>query len=85
MSPRWRIGIGAPLLRFYLVYGLIGLAGPHLIVNFVAPPLPAGLISLIMPLIPMLTYACAILFRRRSGYCVAVCVTHNTLVVCTCT
>ena len=58
-----RIGIGAPLLRFYLVYGLIGLAGPHLIVNFVAPSLPAGLISLIMPLIPMLTYACAILFR----------------------
>jgi drug/metabolite transporter (DMT)-like permease len=58
-----RIDVGAPLLRFYVVFGLIGLAGPHLIFNFVAPSLPAGLISLISPLIPMLTYACAILFR----------------------
>jgi len=58
-----RIDVGGPLLRFYVVYGLIGLAVPHLIFNIVAPSLPAGLVSLITPLIPMLTYACAILFR----------------------
>ena len=58
-----RIDVAAPLLRFYVVFGLIGFAVPILIFNLVAPSLPAGLVSLITPLIPMLTYACSIMFR----------------------
>ena len=58
-----RISVAAPLRRVYLVFGLIGFAVPHLTFNFVAPSLPAGLVSLITPLVPMLTYACAIVFR----------------------
>ena len=58
-----KISVAAPLRRIYLVFGLIGFAGPHLTFNYVSPSLPAGLVSLITPLIPMLTYACSIMFR----------------------
>ena len=58
-----RIGVAAPLCRIYLVFGLIGFALPLLTINFVAPSLPVGLVSLVTPLVPMLTYACAIFFR----------------------
>ena len=58
-----RIGVAAPLCRIYLVFGLIGSALPLLTINFVAPSLPVGLVSLVTPLVPMLTYACAIFFR----------------------
>ena len=43
--------------------GSVGLALPLLVLNFVADKLPAGVVGLQQTLVPMLTYAFALLFR----------------------
>ena len=43
--------------------GLLGMSLPILVVNFVASKLPAGVVGLQQTLVPMLTYAFALLLR----------------------
>ena len=50
-------------LRFYFIFGFIGIALPYTMLALAAPRVPAGAIALTLTLSPILTYAFAILFR----------------------
>ncbi|MBT3170839.1 MAG: EamA family transporter [Rhodospirillaceae bacterium] len=50
-------------LMVYAVLGSIGMSVPLLVVNFVAAKLPAGVVGLQQTLVPMLTYAFALMLR----------------------
>lgn len=50
-------------LRIYLAFGAISMGLPYLILAYVAPKLPAGIVGLQQTLVPMFTYAFALLFR----------------------
>jgi len=50
-------------LMVYAVLGSIGMSVPMLVVNYVANKLPAGVVGLQQTLVPMLTYAFALLLR----------------------
>lgn len=50
-------------LMVYAVLGSVGMSLPLLVVNFVAAKLPAGVVGLQQTLVPMLTYAFALLLR----------------------
>jgi drug/metabolite transporter (DMT)-like permease len=50
-------------LLAYAVLGSVGLALPLLVLNFIAPKLPAGVVALQQTLVPMLTFAFALLLR----------------------
>ena len=50
-------------LRFYFIFGFIGIALPYTMLALAAPRVPAGSIALTLTLSPILTYAFAILFR----------------------
>jgi drug/metabolite transporter (DMT)-like permease len=52
-----------PHLRSYAVIGVLGIAAPISLLAFVASKLPAGLVTLVVILSPLLTYLFAILFR----------------------
>ena len=56
-------GLSLRHLRVYAVMGLLGMSLPILVVNFVASKLPAGVVGLQQTLVPMLTYAFALLLR----------------------
>ena len=50
-------------LRFYFLFGFIGIALPYTMLALAAPRVPAGAVALTLTLSPILTYAFAILFR----------------------
>ena len=56
-------GLSLRHLRSYAVFGSVGMALPLLVLNFVAAKLPAGVVALQLTLIPMLTYAFALVLR----------------------
>ncbi|MEZ5668211.1 MAG: DMT family transporter [Alphaproteobacteria bacterium] len=61
MRPR----LGWPFLRYYLFAGIVGFAAPNanmvVVLNFV----PAGVMAVVMPLVPVLTYLLAIGLRME--------------------
>jgi drug/metabolite transporter (DMT)-like permease len=56
-------GLSLRHLKGYAVLGSVGLALPLLVLNFVAAKLPAGVVALPLTLVPMLTYAFALVLR----------------------
>ena len=50
-------------LRFYLLFGFIGLALPYTLLAVAAPKVPAGAVALTLTMSPILTYAFSVLFR----------------------
>ena len=53
----------AVYLRFYLLFGFIGLALPYTLLALAAPRVPAGAIALSLTLSPILTYVFSVLFK----------------------
>ncbi len=54
-----------PHLRIYLIGGATGIAFPISVLAYVAPNLPAGLVSMVTVLSPMLTYGLALAVRME--------------------
>lgn len=54
--------LGRQHLRIYLAFGGISISLPYLILAYVAPKLPAGIVGLQQTLVPMITYAFALMF-----------------------
>ena len=52
-------------LRMYFATGLLALAGPYVVLAYVAPKLPAGVVTLVITLIPAMTYLIALGFRTE--------------------
>ena len=50
-------------LRFYFIFGFIGIALPYTLLALAAPKVPAGAVALTLTLSPILTYAFSILFK----------------------
>ena len=50
-------------LRTYLVWGLLTTAAPISLLTYVAPHLPAGIITMMLVLVPLCTYLLALAFR----------------------
>ena len=58
-----RPNLSGPYLRFYFIFGFIGIALPYTMLALAAPKVPAGTIALTLTLSPILTYAFSILFK----------------------
>jgi drug/metabolite transporter (DMT)-like permease len=65
-------GLGRTNIAFYLVVGGLGVAIPWSLLAVVAPHLPAGLVTLLLGLIPTTTYALALVVRVRSANLISV-------------
>ena len=52
-----------PHLRAYLILGVIGVALPVPLLTFLSPKVPVGIITLLMVLVPLLTYAMSYFLR----------------------
>ena len=50
-------------VRFYFIFGFIGIALPYTLLALAAPRVPAGAVALTLTLSPILTYAFSVLFR----------------------
>ncbi len=50
-------------LRFYFIFGFVGIALPYTMLALAAPRVPAGAVALTLTLSPILTYAFSVLFR----------------------
>ncbi|MCY4408433.1 MAG: DMT family transporter, partial [Rhodospirillaceae bacterium] len=50
-------------LRFYFIFGFIGIGLPYTLLALAAPKVPAGAVALTLTLSPILTYAFSILFK----------------------
>lgn len=57
--PRWTYAH----VRSYVALGLLGIVGPISLLTFLTSKLPAGLVSLVVVLSPLLTYLFAMMFR----------------------
>jgi drug/metabolite transporter (DMT)-like permease len=51
--------------RTYLVWGLLSTAAPISLLTYAAPHLSAGLVTMILVLVPLITYALALAFRME--------------------
>ena len=58
-----RPSLSVVYLRFYFIFGFIGIALPYTMLALAAPRVPAGAVALTLTLSPILTYAFAVLFR----------------------
>ena len=58
-----RPNLSGVYLRFYFIFGFIGLALPYTLLALAAPKVPAGAVALTLTLSPILTYAFSILFK----------------------
>ena len=63
LAVRQRPILTGAYLRFYFLFGFIGIALPSSLLALVAPKVPAGAVALTLTLSPILTYAFSILFR----------------------
>lgn len=52
-------------VRMYFATGLLALAVPYVVLAYVAPKLPAGVVTLVITLIPAMTYLIALAFRAE--------------------
>ena len=50
-------------VRFYFIFGFVGIALPYTLLALAAPRVPAGAVALSLTLSPILTYAFSVLFR----------------------
>lgn len=60
---RIRLPITPKHLGFYLVAGILGTTLPDSMAYYIAPNLPAGIISIVYALVPTMTFCLAVLFR----------------------
>lgn len=60
---RRRVPLGPRHLGFYLLCGLLGTAMPTALMFLVAPRVGAGVLAILMALVPLLTYGASILVR----------------------
>lgn len=58
---RRRVPLGPRYLGFYLLCGLLGTAMPTALMFLVAPKVGAGILAILMALVPLLTYGASIL------------------------
>ena len=58
-----RPSLAGAYLRFYVIFGFIGIALPYTLLALAAPRVPAGAVALTLTLSPILTYAFSVLFR----------------------
>ena len=58
-----RPNLSGPYLRFYFIFGFIGIALPYTFLALAAPKVPAGSVALTLTLSPILTYAFSIVFK----------------------
>ena len=61
--------IHLPLTRqhivFYFIAGILGTALPNSLAYYIAPHLPAGIISIVFSLVPMMAFTLAVLFKAE--------------------
>jgi drug/metabolite transporter (DMT)-like permease len=57
------IGITVPSLRYYFICGLTGIVLPNTNMYFAAPHLPAGLLAVIVNIVPIIAYPMALFAR----------------------
>ncbi len=55
--------ISTPYLRYYLICGLTGIVIPNTNMYFASPHLPAGLLSVIVNIVPIIAYPLALMAR----------------------
>ncbi len=60
---RIRLPISPRHLFFYILAGFLGTSLPNSLAYFIAPNLPAGIISIVYALVPMMTFTLAVIFR----------------------
>ncbi len=58
--------ITTPYLRYYLICGLTGIVIPNTNMYFAAPHLPAGLLAVVVNIVPIMAYPLALLARVES-------------------
>ncbi len=63
LSMGQRPKLSGAYLRFYLIFGFIGIGVPYTLLALAAPKVPAGAVALTLTLSPILTYAFSILFK----------------------
>jgi len=66
ISLRIAVPVSRNHLLFYIVAGALGTALPDFLAYFIAPNLPAGIISIVYALVPMMTFALAIVVRSET-------------------
>jgi len=57
-----RFPLGRQYIFTYVVWGLLSVAAPITLLTWIAPNLPAGIITLTMVLVPLVTYALSVTF-----------------------
>jgi len=57
-----RFPLGPQYIFTYVVWGLLSVAAPITLLTWIAPNLPAGIITLTMVLVPLVTYALSVTF-----------------------
>lgn len=60
---RIRLPMSSRHLGFYFVAGILGTTLPDSMAYYIAPNLPAGIISIVYALVPSMTFCLAVLFR----------------------
>lgn len=60
---RIRLPLSTRHLGFYFVAGILGTTLPDSMAYYIAPNLPAGIISIVYALVPTMTFCLAVLFR----------------------
>ncbi len=63
MARRRSLVLSRPFLTFYLVCGLLGTAIPSTLFFYAAEQIPAGILSICLAAMPILTFAAALAFR----------------------
>jgi drug/metabolite transporter (DMT)-like permease len=52
-------------IRAYLLIGVVGFGGPYILLAYIAPKIPAGIVAMTLTLIPMIVYGLALLMRME--------------------
>ena len=57
--------LDGPHLLSYVLMGIVGVGGPNILLAYVAPRIPAGIVAMTLTLVPMLVYGLALLLRME--------------------
>ncbi len=57
--------LDGPHLLSYVLVGVVGLGVPYILLAYVAPRIPAGIVAMTLTLVPMLVYGLALLLRME--------------------
>jgi len=60
-----RLSLRADHVRYYVIGGLLGISGPHIIAYLVLAHIPAGLFTILITLSPLVTFALTSLVERK--------------------